>query len=99
MLATRYSLLRPSRIHMRHLRLEVYRETVNVAGAHNQRMVAHEVLEIVNFAVVRAVCRVRAHDFSLLPVRLKIILRHAATMTLRSERERARHVVLRMRCG
>src|SRR5687768_18375209 len=99
MLATRYRLLATftSRIHMRHVRLEVHREAVDMAGAHDERVVADEILEIVDLAVVRAVGRIGAHDFGLLPVRLEVVLRHAATMTLRPERERAGNVVLRVR--
>src|SRR5688572_6081748 len=91
--------LRASGFHVRHIRLEVDREAVNVAGTHDQRMIADEVLEIMNLPIVRAVRRIRAYHFGLTPVRLEIILRHAAAMALRPERERSRDVILRMRRG
>src|SRR4051812_29093147 len=86
-------------LRMRHVRLEVDREAVNVAGAHDQRMIADERLQIVNLAVVRAIRGIGADDFGLLPDALEIILRDAAPMTLRPERERAGDVVFRMRRG
>src|SRR5438270_491532 len=60
-------------------------------------MIPHQRLEVVNLAVVRAIGRIGADHFGLLPHALKIILHDAATMALRSERERAGYMVFRMR--
>ena len=53
-----------------------------MAGAHNQRVIAQEGLEVVDFAEVGAVGRVFGDDLDLLPDALEIIFLHGAAVAV-----------------
>src|SRR5579859_4950839 len=65
--------------------IEFHREAVDLAGAHHQRMVAHEELQVVNFAVVRAIRGIGGDHVGLLPRGLEVVFQDAATMAGRAE--------------
>ena len=70
-----------------------------MAGAHDERMVAHQVLQVVNLAVVGAVGRVGADDLGLLPGALEIILGDGAAVAEGAEGKGAVDMVLGVRGG
>ena len=79
--------------------VEIDGESIHVARAHDQGVIAHEVLQEVNLAVVGPISRIGADHFSFLPDGLKIVFRDRATMAFLTERQSADDVIFRMRGG
>ena len=68
-----------------------------MAGAHDERVIAHEVLQIVNLAVVGTVGRVGADDLGFLPGALEVILGDGAAVAEGAEGKGAVDVVFGVR--
>ena len=81
---------------VRDVGVEVHREAVDMTGAHDEGMVAHQILQIVDLAVICAVGWVGADDLGLLPGALEIVLHDGATLALGAEGEGAVDMVFRV---
>ena len=79
--------------------IEVDDQAIALARAHDQRVVAHEVLQVMDLAVVGAVGRVVGDDLGVLPDALEVVFLHGAAVAFSPKCDGAADMVLRVRRG
>ena len=86
-------------IRKRDVGLEGERKAVLCAGAHDERAVALQDLQVVHVTVISAVCGVVADDFELFPFGLEVVFNDFSAVAAFAQSEGGGDTVAAMWCG